>query len=77
MGIYDAMNKGVLLSKGKWLYFLGADDTLFNETIFHTVFELNLPEKASILSGKVQYHKDDISFIYSKKKNVKTPSWNS
>lgn len=27
-GIYDAMNKGINRSKGKWLYFLGADDRL-------------------------------------------------
>jgi glycosyltransferase involved in cell wall biosynthesis len=27
-GIYDALNKGTRLAKGKWLYFLGADDRL-------------------------------------------------
>lgn len=29
-GIYDAMNKGVLIAKGDYLYFLGADDRLLN-----------------------------------------------
>ena len=28
-GIYDAMNKAVKYAKGKWIYFLGADDVLF------------------------------------------------
>lgn len=33
-GPYDAMNRGVGFSKGSWLLFLGADDTLFgNDTL--------------------------------------------
>ena len=27
-GIYDALNKGIKLAKGSWLYFIGADDRL-------------------------------------------------
>ena len=30
-GIYDAMNKGIEVSKGKWLLFLGCDDIIYNE----------------------------------------------
>ncbi|WP_319525643.1 glycosyltransferase family 2 protein [uncultured Desulfosarcina sp.] len=29
-GVYDAMNKALSLIRGKWVYFLGADDQLFN-----------------------------------------------
>ena len=28
LGIYDALNKGVLIAKGEWIYVLGADDEL-------------------------------------------------
>ena len=36
-GIYDAMNKGITKSKGDWLYFLGSDDTLFENTTLEKI----------------------------------------
>ena len=29
-GVYDAMNKGIAVSHGEWLYFMGADDRLYD-----------------------------------------------
>jgi glycosyltransferase involved in cell wall biosynthesis len=37
-GVYDAMNKGIKLSKGDWVYFLGADDYLFDKDVLAKVF---------------------------------------
>ena len=34
-GVYDAMNKGIQLSKGEYILFLGCDDHLFN--VFHEI----------------------------------------
>ena len=36
-GIYDAMNKGIKASNGSWLYFIGADDTLYNDFVLENV----------------------------------------
>ncbi|NEU06782.1 glycosyltransferase [Flavihumibacter sp. R14] len=36
-GIYDAMNKSIHKSKGKWLYFLGSDDTFHNDGVLMNV----------------------------------------
>ena len=37
-GIYDAMNIGLLNSSGDWLYFLGGDDSLYNETVLEEIY---------------------------------------
>ena len=38
-GIYDAMNKGIKLAKGKWLYFLGSDDHFYNSDVLKLINE--------------------------------------
>ncbi len=59
-GIYDAMNKGVKMSSGDIIYFLGADDTLYdNNVIFDIAVEFNKDLDIDLIYGKVMYRKVD------------------
>lgn len=51
-GIYDAMNKGICLASGDWLYFMGADDYFKNESVLEAVFCEDLSE-VDIVYGDV------------------------
>ncbi len=53
-GIYDAMNKGIKIAKGKWLYFIGADDTFYSNDVLSQISGAikNNPDK-DIIYGNV------------------------
>lgn len=59
-GIYDAMNKGIALSTGDWIYFLGCDDFLYPEFSDmcprlkdpSTVYYGNVFHKGKVLNGE-------------------------
>jgi glycosyltransferase involved in cell wall biosynthesis len=52
-GIYDAMNKGIDLCDGNWLYFLGSDDTLHNNNVLSTIALKIIDSDADVVYGNV------------------------
>lgn len=58
-GVYDAMNKGINLAKGDWIYFLGADDVFYHDNVLAEVFSKQIPTKTGLIYGNVE-------FLYSK-----------
>lgn len=52
-GIYDAMNKGIQKSSGKWLYFIGSDDTLYDDRVLEDVYQTITQKDIDVLYGNV------------------------
>ncbi len=75
-GIYDAMNKGIRLAAGEWLYFLGADDHLHNTKVLEAVAPVLQQTTAGLVYGNVlmghKNHWYDGEFTYEKllRKNI-------
>jgi len=75
-GIYDAMNKGIEMSKGDWLYFLGCDDRLLGKDTLKSIFAKNIQKQTSLIIGKVQYdYSLEDSMLIKKNGGVFNPSW--
>lgn len=53
-GIYDAMNKGIVLSKGEWLYFLGSDDVLYDNKVLEDVVSYVDMTELDVVYGNVK-----------------------
>jgi glycosyltransferase involved in cell wall biosynthesis len=52
-GIYDAINKGIKMSKGEWLYFLGSDDKLFDSYVLESIHNETYSNRYDIIYGDV------------------------
>lgn len=54
-GVFDAMNKGIQLSTSDWLYFLGADDYLYDGEVLKDVAIFLQSTNADIVYGNVYF----------------------
>lgn len=71
-GIYDALNKGISLARGEFIYILGSDDCLVNEKVFEDI-SLYLTDDTDIVSGTVWIidEKNSLQKEYDNKINFK------
>jgi glycosyltransferase involved in cell wall biosynthesis len=57
-GTYDAMNKGIDIARGEWIYFLGSDDEMYDKNVLADVFS-NIPAKnCGMIYGNVRINGD-------------------
>jgi len=66
-GIYDAMNKGIRLSTGRWVNFMNAGDTFVRDDVLERIDWKALREHALIYGGKIfkkkQYTPYDVTLL--------------
>lgn len=58
-GIYDAWNKGIKMSSGEWIGFLGSDDTYFSDALAAYFLEIKNHPESNYISSQVNLTNSD------------------
>lgn len=58
-GVYDAFNKGIDLSLGGWIYFLGSDDYLRNDLVFEKVLSDYYIQNFDLIYGNAYFFEEN------------------
>ncbi|EOR93983.1 glycosyl transferase, family 2 [Arcticibacter svalbardensis MN12-7] len=67
-GVYDAMNTGIQLSKGEWLYFLGSDDILKDNDVLYDINNYIKLSDSNFIYGNA-YFKNS-GYIYGEESSI-------
>lgn len=62
-GIYDAMNKGIKLSKGQWIIFMNAGDSFYNSCVLSHLFSGVSWDDVDAIYGNVNMIYEDWNFV--------------
>jgi glycosyltransferase involved in cell wall biosynthesis len=63
-GIYDAMNKGIKLAEGDWLYFMGGDDILYDTGVLATIHQELTNNSCDLIYGNVIGQLSNTKYAY-------------
>jgi len=69
-GIYDAMNKGAELSRGRYLHFLNADDSFFDNELIQYIINVIKKTNYHIVYGDVLMFNRSKKFGYIRSSNI-------
>jgi glycosyltransferase involved in cell wall biosynthesis len=65
-GVYDAMNKGVGMATGEWVYFLGADDCFYDANVLSGIFSAGRTVGVAAAASGSDIIYGNVEFKYSR-----------